>query len=105
MASRIAYGQKVTEDKLDQVEKGEDFLYDIGLRILRVRHHGDIARIEIPADAFNLLMENRQQITAKFHKLGFLYVALDLDGFKSGSLNAALGPDDTPRTGTQFKKA
>ena len=96
MASRIAYGQQVTEEKLSQVEKAEDFLYDLGLRVLRVRHHGDIARIEIPQEELAALLKKRKKISDKFHRLGFLYVALDLDGFKSGSLNAVL-ESQTPR--------
>lgn len=94
MASRIAYGEEVTEDKLSQVEKAEDFLHEIGLRILRVRHHGDTARIEVPPEAFESLINNRRQITRRFHELGFFYVTCDLDGFKSGSLNAALDSAD-----------
>ena len=90
MASRIAYGEAVTVDKLNQVEKAEDFLYDLGFRILRVRHHGDTARIEIPPEDFKALLDNRRVISQKFHELGFLYISLDLDGFKSGSLNAVL---------------
>jgi len=90
MASRIAYGEAVTEEKLSQVEKAEDFLYELGLRILRVRHHGETARIEVPPQDFGFLMEKRREITGKFHELGFVYVALDMDGFKSGSLNAVL---------------
>ena len=90
MASRIAYGQEVTEKKLNQVEKAEDILYDLGFRVLRVRHHGVIARIEVPAEEIAPLITRRIEITKKFHQLGFLYIALDLDGFKSGSLNAAL---------------
>ena len=95
MASRIAYGQEVTEKKLSQVEKAEDILYDLGFRVLRVRHHGDIARIEVPAEEIAPLITRRIEITKKFHQLGFLYVSLDLDGFKSGSLNAALEPATT----------
>jgi len=96
MASRIAYGQEVTEEKLSQVEKAEDFLYDLGLRVLRVRHHGDTARIEVPAEEIAPLIEKRLAISKRFHELGFLYVSLDLDGFKSGSLNAVLEPAATP---------
>ena len=90
MASRIAYGEPVTEEKLSQVEKAEDFLYELGLRVLRVRHHGETARIEVPPQDFGVLMEKRKEITGRFHELGFVYVALDMDGFKSGSLNAVL---------------
>lgn len=93
MSSRILYGEEVTLEKLDQVEKAEDFLYDLGFRVLRVRHHGDTARIEVPPQDFQVLLENRKKITEKFHKLGFIYVSLDLDGFKSGSLNAILKPN------------
>jgi uncharacterized protein len=92
MASRIAYGQEVTEEKLSQVEKAEDILYDLGFRVLRVRHHGDIARIEVPAEEIAPLITKRNEISKIFHELGFLYVSLDLDGFKSGSLNAVLEP-------------
>lgn len=90
MASRIAYGQEVSVEKLKQVEAAEDFLYNLGFRVLRVRHHGDTARIEIAPEDFELAMQHREAIGQKLHGLGFLYVTLDLDGFKSGSLNAVL---------------
>lgn len=90
MASRIAYGQEVSVEKLKQVEAAEEFLYDLGFRVLRVRHHGDTARIEILPQDFELAMQHRENIARKLHELGFLHVSLDLDGFKSGSLNAAL---------------
>ena len=93
MASRIAYGEEVTEEKLSQVEKAEDFLYDLGLRVLRVRHHGDTARIEVPPENFTTILNNQKAIRKKFHDLGFVYVSLDLDGFKSGSLNSVLDLD------------
>ena len=90
LASRIAYGQEVNVEKLKQVETAENYLSDLGFQMLRVRHHGDTARIEIlPAD-FNLALQYRKIISQKLHELGFLYVTLDIDGFKSGSLNAAL---------------
>ena len=92
-ASRIAYGEEVTEEKLNQVEKAEDFLYDLGLRVLRVRHHGDTARIEVPPENFTTILNNQKTIRQKFHDLGFVYVSLDLDGFKSGSLNSVLDLD------------
>jgi len=90
MASRIAYGQEVSVEKLEQVEAAEDFLYDLGFKVLRVRHHGDTARVEIALEDFELAIQHRETISQKLHELGFLYVTLDLDGFKSGSLNAAL---------------
>ena len=91
MASRIAYGQEVSVAKLQQIETAEDFLYDLGFKVLRVRHHGEMARIEIAPEDFALAMQHRGAISRKLHDLGFLYVTLDLDGFKSGSLNIALG--------------
>ena len=90
MASRIAYGQEVSVKKLKQVEDAEDFLCELGLQVLRVRHHGDTARIEIPPENFQVALQHREIISHKLHEIGFLYVALDLDGFQSGSLNAAL---------------
>ena len=77
-------------EKLKQVETAEDFLSDLGFRMLRVRHHGDTARIEILPEDFKLALQQRTSISEKLHELGFLYVTMDLDGFKSGSLNAAL---------------
>lgn len=90
MSSRIVYGEEVTFEKLNQVEKAEELLHELGFRVLRVRHHGDTARIEVPPEYFGTLLENREKISEKFHELGFTYVSLDLDGFKSGSLNAVL---------------
>ena len=101
MASRIAYGEEVTEEKLSQVEKAEDFLYDLGLRVLRVRHHGDTARIEVPPEDFATILNHQKAIRLKFHDLGFVYVSLDLDGFRSGSLNSALKSDSGIRKGAK----
>ena len=93
MASRIAYGEEVTREKLNQIEEAESFLYTLGIRELRVRHHGDTARIEVFPRDLAVLIENREKISSKLHELGFVYVSLDLDGFKSGSLNAVLKPE------------
>jgi len=90
MSSRIVYGEEVTLEKLNQIEKAEDFLYDFGFRELRVRHHGHTAKIEVLPQDFGVILENHKKISKRFHELGFAYVALDLDGFKSGSLNAIL---------------
>jgi uncharacterized protein len=90
MSSRIVYGEEVTLEKLNQIEKAEDFLYDLGLRELRVRHHGNTARIEVPPQDFGVILENHTKVSKRFHEFGFVYVSLDLDGFKSGSLNAIL---------------
>ncbi|MGD9133470.1 MAG: ATP-dependent sacrificial sulfur transferase LarE, partial [Desulfobacterales bacterium] len=82
MASRIVYGQEVSVEKLKQIEAAEDFLNSLGFKVLRVRHHGDMARIEIAPEDFELAMKHRETISQKLHDLGFLYVTLDLDGFK-----------------------
>jgi uncharacterized protein len=90
LSSRIRYGEKVTLEKLNQIELAEDFLYDLGFRVLRVRHHGDTARIEILPKDFEALLKHKDRLSQKLHELGFIYVSLDIDGFKSGSLNAVL---------------
>ena len=92
LASRIPYGSEITREKLSAVERGEDFLRSLGLVELRVRHHGDTARIEVPiADLPRLAEEaTRARIVAAFRELGFTYVTVDLEGFRSGSLNRGL---------------
>jgi len=90
MASRISYGEEVTVGKLSQVEQAENYLYDLGFRIFRVRHHGDTARIEVLPEAFHTILDHREKITETFRDIGFVYVSLDLSGFKSGSLNLSL---------------
>ncbi|MDY6881511.1 MAG: ATP-dependent sacrificial sulfur transferase LarE, partial [Thermodesulfobacteriota bacterium] len=90
LASRIAYGEEVTDQRLRQVEEGEDLLYELGLKIFRVRHHGALARIEVPPHDFPVLIENGEHIVKKFRELGFTFVGMDLAGFKSGSLNETL---------------
>ncbi len=90
LSSRIAYGQKVTHEKLNQVEQAEGFLYAMGFLELRVRHHGDVARVEVPPQDLSKLLENREHISNKFHDLGFSFVTMDLDGLRSGSLNEIL---------------
>ncbi|MGD2272909.1 MAG: ATP-dependent sacrificial sulfur transferase LarE [Desulfobacterales bacterium] len=90
MASRIVYGERVTPEKLNQVEQAENFLYGLGFDVLRVRHHGDTARIEVLPQDFEAIIKHRNEISRKFQELGFVYVSLDLNGYKSGSLNAVL---------------
>lgn len=87
LASRIPYGSRVTDEKLSQVERAEAVLRKLGIRQLRVRHHDTVARLEVEADAVATVMEHRGAIAERLKRLGFVYVALDLDGFRSGSLN------------------
>jgi len=92
LSSRIEYGRPVTREALTQVESGEDALRQLGFRQFRVRHHGQIVRIEIAADELPRAMT--ASMTAEFVRifkaLGFEYVTLDLQGFRSGSMNAVL---------------
>ncbi len=92
LASRVAYGETITEEKLSQVERAEDALRALGFVEFRVRHHGAVARIEVPAaDIKRIVSETtRQQIVESLKGLGFQYISLDLQGFRSGSLNETL---------------
>jgi uncharacterized protein len=90
LSSRIPYGTEITFSLLQQVEKAEDFLSVLGFNEFRVRHHGDIARIEIPPQDFNNLIKHRLEIIQNFKDLGYRYVTLDIKGFRSGSLNEGL---------------
>jgi uncharacterized protein len=87
LASRFPYGQKITSKKLDMVEQAEDFLRDAGFRQVRVRIHGDMARIEVDPDSIAAALEMRERIALRLKGLGFAYVALDLQGYRTGSLN------------------
>jgi pyridinium-3,5-biscarboxylic acid mononucleotide sulfurtransferase len=92
LSSRIEYGRAVTSQALSAVEQGEDALRDLGFRQVRVRHHGEIARIEIAPGELPRAMttEMASEFTRIFKALGFTYVTLDLEGFRSGSMNALL---------------
>ena len=90
LASRIPYGTPLSNELLAQVERAEQVLYALGLRQLRVRHHGSVARIEVEPDAFAQVLALRQPIVAGLQAAGYTYVTLDLAGFRSGSMNEAL---------------
>jgi uncharacterized protein len=92
LSSRIPYGSPVTIEALDQIEAAEAFLRSVGLRQLRVRHHGQVARIELDEGGMAVLMRDgrRQAVVSRFKELGFAYVTLDLAGFRSGSMNEVL---------------
>jgi uncharacterized protein len=96
LSSRIEYGRPVTAEALRQVEQAEDFLRTLGLRQFRVRHHGDIARIEVAREEMSaaLDLDLFARISTALKPLGFKFVALDLDGFRSGSMNSLLKPED-----------
>ena len=90
LATRIAYRERITRQKLKQIEKAELFLNKLGLRNVRFRLHGDIGRIEVVQDKILLLYKNGSKIAKKLKPLGVRYVCLDLEGYRSGSMNEAL---------------
>lgn len=90
LASRFVYGEKITSEKLDMVDKAEQFLLDLGLMQERVRIHGTLARIEVLPEEFDIVLEHRQDIASELKKIGFSYVALDLQGYRTGSMNETI---------------
>jgi len=91
LSSRVPYGEAITPEKLRQIDHAEQVLRDLGYRQLRVRHHGQVARIELPADALvTFVTEHAAMVSERLKALGFLYVTLDLQGFRSGSMNDVL---------------
>lgn len=92
LSSRFPYGQKITREKLAMVDKAEQFLLDHGFRQVRVRHHGDIGRIEVgqPEMEKFLNLELMKEVQEYFKSLGFSYTALDLKGYRTGSMNETL---------------
>lgn len=101
LSSRVEYGRTVTREVLEQIEKGEESLRQLGFRELRVRHHGELARVEIARNELPgaLSMEMLDSITAALKQAGFKYVTLDCTGFRSGSMNAILPADVLLRRG------
>lgn len=93
LSSRIPYGERVTREKLRQIDAAEQFVKSLGFRQCRVRHHDTIARIELPKeDLARVFVEGHHEaIVRRLKELGYAYVALDLQGFRSGSLNETLG--------------
>jgi uncharacterized protein len=91
LASRLPYGTPVTLGRLSEVERAEAALRRLGFGQLRVRHHGEAARLEVETSELAAVLERRDEVVAAVRGSGFTYVALDLEGFRSGSLNRALG--------------
>jgi uncharacterized protein len=92
LSSRFPYGESITREKLGMVDKAEQMLLDLGLRQVRVRHHGGLARIETDERGIQTLMqkEARESVHEKFREYGFTYVSLDLLGYRTGSMNETL---------------
>ena len=95
LTSRFPYGEEISAARLDMIDKAEQFLLNMGFRQVRVRYHGNLARIETDADGFALLTsgDDRQKIHDAFKKIGFTYIALDLLGYRTGSMNETLEGD------------
>jgi len=90
LSSRIPYGTPVTVDALERIGAAEAFLRSLGIRQLRVRHHDDVARIEVEPEAMALLLSERERVVERLKELGYRYVTVDLAGFRSGSMNEGL---------------
>ncbi len=90
LSSRFPYGQEITPEKLAQVARAEEFMRYRGFQQVRVRHHGEIARLEVGPEEIERAFALREEISSELLDAGFLYVALDLAGYRPGSLNAAL---------------
>jgi uncharacterized protein len=92
LASRFPYGEEITLSKLKMVDEAEDFLFGLGFRQVRVRHHGNLARIEIYPEEIDRLMDGslREKVVGHLKKIGYHYVTVDLQGFRSGSMNEVL---------------
>jgi uncharacterized protein len=90
ISSRIPYGTRITVELLHTIKKAEDVVRSFGIRQVRVRHHGDIARIEVRPEDFSKLIQDSfaKDLTTAFKKLGYRYITIDLEGYRSGSMNA-----------------
>jgi len=96
LATRIPYGQKITPERLIRVEESEKFLHTLGINILRVRDHGELARIEVAPEELSVLLDEKVfiKVSARLKELGFTFVTLDMTGYRSGSMNETLKRDD-----------
>lgn len=92
LATRIPYGQRITKESLERVERSEDFLRSLGFRKIRVRNHRDVARIEIGAEEIDFMLnpEKREIISGTLKSFGYRFVSLDLEGYRSGSMDESL---------------
>jgi pyridinium-3,5-biscarboxylic acid mononucleotide sulfurtransferase len=90
LASRVPYGTSITPEILAQIDRAEGALRKLGLEQLRVRHHDSVARIEVPLDDLPSMLANREAVVAALKAAGYVYVTLDLQGFRSGSANEEL---------------
>ena len=92
LASRIPYGTRIEAEVLERIERAEEFLRGLGIGQVRVRYHGQVARIEVVEEDFDKVMAAKDEISEALTKAGFLYVTLDLKGYRTGSMNEGLTP-------------
>ncbi|MDR3195275.1 MAG: ATP-dependent sacrificial sulfur transferase LarE [Endomicrobium sp.] len=90
LSSRFPYGEEITHKALSMVDKAEQALFDMGLKQVRVRHHGNLARIETDGNGIKILMNNREEVYKKLKDLGYVYISVDLLGYRTGSMNETL---------------
>jgi uncharacterized protein len=90
LATRIPFGEELTVRKLKQVADAEEAIRQLGFDEVRVRHHGDLARIEVPPSRLRALLRHREEVARKLKSAGFTYVSMDLEGYRSGSMEEAL---------------
>ena len=93
LATRFVYGEHITDEKLDRVDKAEQLLMDLGFHQLRVRIHGEdgkLARIEVMPEEFEKLLRLREEISRRYREFGFVYTAMDLSGYRTGSMNSGI---------------
>lgn len=88
LASRIPYGEEITRERIQMIEKAEEVVKNCGISVVRVRSHGEMARIEVLPGEFSRLLEYREAVSRELHALGFRYITMDFDGFRSGSLDS-----------------
>ncbi len=98
LSSRIPYGTAIEEPVLKRIDAAEDFLRGLGFTQVRVRHHGDVARIEVSDDAMHRLLEKplRREIAARFQELGYVYTTIDAEGYRTGSMNKTILNEGQP---------
>lgn len=87
LATRLPYGAEVTPQLLRRIEQGENLMKEMGFPVVRVRVHGDIVRLEVPLEHLSALLEQRPKVVDGLHELGFSYITVDLEGFRSGSMD------------------
>jgi uncharacterized protein len=93
LATRFPYGMRITREALKQVAAAEAIIREIGIPVVRVRHHGDLARIEVPGEYFHLIVGRAAEVDRELKAVGYVYTALDLCGYRTGSMDEALGKE------------